>query len=62
VDVSWISSAHERWLAGEELDVKADLQDFRLQPFLGLRIAISGIEPRKFSQGGEDDALRFVAD
>ncbi|ORY32222.1 hypothetical protein BCR39DRAFT_523376 [Naematelia encephala] len=42
---SWILDAHARWLGGEELDVKADMEKHRLLPFFGLRIAISGIEP-----------------
>jgi hypothetical protein len=45
---SWISSAHERWLGGEELDFALDMDGYRLQPFLGLKIALSGIEPRAY--------------
>ncbi|CAK9780911.1 hypothetical protein CC85DRAFT_62497 [Cutaneotrichosporon oleaginosum] len=41
---SWINDAHQRWLNGETLDVPASVEAHRLQPFIGLKIAISGIE------------------
>ncbi|GMK55402.1 hypothetical protein CspeluHIS016_0204580 [Cutaneotrichosporon spelunceum] len=41
---SWINDAYERWLTGETLDVPASIEAHRLQPFIGLKIAISGIE------------------
>ncbi|BEI85351.1 hypothetical protein CcaverHIS002_0507520 [Cutaneotrichosporon cavernicola] len=41
---SWINDAYQRWLTGEKLDVPASVEAHRLQPFIGLKIAISGID------------------
>ncbi|WVW83245.1 hypothetical protein I302_105264 [Kwoniella bestiolae CBS 10118] len=42
---SWIEDAHSQWLNGDELDNEADHEEHRLLPFVGLKIAMSGIEP-----------------
>ena len=42
---SWIQNGHARWLKGEELDLMSEIEIHKLKPFLGLKIAISGIEP-----------------
>ncbi|WWD01536.1 hypothetical protein V866_008481 [Kwoniella sp. B9012] len=42
---SWIEDAHSQWLNGDELDNEADQEEHRLLPFVGLKIAMSGIEP-----------------
>ncbi|WWC69573.1 uncharacterized protein I206_103516 [Kwoniella pini CBS 10737] len=42
---SWIEEAHAAWLNGDELDIEADEENHRLLPFIGLKIAMSGIEP-----------------
>ena len=41
----WIEDAHRQWLEGKEVDVSEESEKYRLQPFNGLKIAISGIEP-----------------
>ncbi|RXK38351.1 hypothetical protein M231_04393 [Tremella mesenterica] len=41
----WIEHGHERWLAGEEFLPSEDLSEWKLKPFAGLRISITGIEP-----------------
>ena len=45
---SWIQNGHAKWLKGEELDLEAEMETHKLKPFVGLRIAISGIEPCPF--------------
>ncbi|KAK4687729.1 DNA replication regulator DPB11, partial [Tremellales sp. Uapishka_1] len=42
---SWIQVSHRRWLMAEDLDVQEDLENYKLLPFIGLTISISGIEP-----------------
>ncbi len=42
---SWIQNGHARWLKGEELELKGEMETHNLKPFVGLRVAISGIEP-----------------
>jgi DNA replication regulator DPB11 len=41
---SWIQNSHAKWLKGEELDLASEAETHKLKPFVGLRIAISGIE------------------
>lgn len=55
----WIQQAHDDWIKGIDLDPEAvsyirargqqadfqDLSPWKLKPFVGLKIAISGIEP-----------------
>ncbi|WRT67010.1 uncharacterized protein IL334_003976 [Kwoniella shivajii] len=45
MEPSWIEDAHAQWLNGEELDTELDQENHRLLPFVGLKIAMSGIEP-----------------
>lgn len=40
----WITDIHTRYLKGEDLDIDASSANHRLLPFLGLRIAITGME------------------
>lgn len=47
VTTGWIEEAHKMWLESEEWDEVELLQGFKLQPFVGLRISMSGIEPRE---------------
>ncbi|KAL1411271.1 protein kinase activating protein dpb11 [Vanrija albida] len=41
---SWIRDAHAKWIAGGELDFASSVESHRLQPFLGLKISITGID------------------
>jgi DNA replication regulator DPB11 len=40
----WIKESHEIWLRGDQIDLPWMQQEYRMQPFQGLKIAISGIE------------------
>lgn len=45
----WISACYERWLAGEGLEKVLEMKEFRLKPFKGLKIALTGVEPSEFT-------------
>lgn len=40
----WIRKSHEMWIEAEQIDLVEMQEEFRMQPFQGLKIAISGIE------------------
>ena len=40
----WIRESHEVWLRGDHVELEWMQQEYRMQPFQGLKIAISGIE------------------
>ena len=41
----WIVDSHRRYIHAEEVNWQEDMERFRLLPFSGLTIAMSGIEP-----------------
>lgn len=41
---SWIIDTHDKWVSAVDFDPAEEEEQHRLQPFAGLRIAISGIE------------------
>ncbi|KAI0833823.1 hypothetical protein BC628DRAFT_1499098 [Trametes gibbosa] len=57
---SWIIESHKIWLKGDDVDVAEGLDQFRLPPFTGVVLSVSGIEDvnirmeinRKVTKGG----------
>ncbi|KAL7422194.1 protein kinase activating protein dpb11 [Cryptotrichosporon argae] len=40
----WIHDSYNKWEAGEEVDMEQSIEMFRLQPFFGLTIAVTGVD------------------
>ncbi|OJT01769.1 DNA topoisomerase 2-binding protein 1 [Trametes pubescens] len=57
---SWIIESHKIWLKGDDVDVAESIEEFRLPPFTGVVLCVSGIEDvnlrmeinRKVTKGG----------
>ncbi|KAI0636255.1 hypothetical protein C8Q77DRAFT_1102527 [Trametes polyzona] len=57
---SWITESHKIWLKGDDVDVAESIEQYRLPPFAGVVLCVSGIEDvnrrmeinRKVTQGG----------
>ncbi|KAI0327027.1 hypothetical protein GY45DRAFT_1257833 [Cubamyces sp. BRFM 1775] len=41
---SWITESHKVWLRGDDVDVEESIRQYRLPPFAGVVLCVSGIE------------------
>lgn len=47
----WVDAVRELWIQGEDMDIGALEEQYRLPVFSGLRICLTGFEDRESSRG-----------